>query len=63
MTYTPRIHVMKSVPYIVGVCHTTWATQHDCIYAALTDAVRFARRGRGSVDVDVDGRVVWSSGH
>lgn len=61
MTYTPRIYVVKSIPYIVGVVNSTHAEPHTCIFAALADAIRFARGRRGSVEVDVDGRVVWSS--
>lgn len=61
MTYQPRIFVIKSVPYIVGVVNNNWAEPHTCIYAALADAVGFARGGRGAVEVDVDGITVWSS--
>ena len=61
VTYTPRIYVVKSVPYIVGVVSSTHAEPHECIFAAMAEAIRFARARRGSVEVDVDGRVVWSS--
>lgn len=61
MTYTPRIYVIKSVPYIAGVVNNTIAKPHTCIYAALADAVGFARGGRGTVEVDVDGLTVWHS--
>lgn len=61
MTYAPRIYVIKSVPYIGGVVSSNWAEPHTCIYAALADAVGFARRRRGTVEVDVDGLTVWSS--
>ena len=55
----PVIHTYRTVPYIVGVVSSTSAHKHDCIYAALAEACRFARGRRGSIEVDYNGKTVW----
>lgn len=59
MTPNPVIYAVFTRPYISGVVSTMTARRYDCIYAALADAYRFARGERGSVDIDVNGLVVW----